>query len=60
MIRVSHPLSSEPITDVGSCMGPGHLVRVLGLRSILPDLYITGFSVCITNDEDHRRILQIE
>ena len=33
------PLSSEHISIVGSGIGSGHLVRVSGLDSILPDLH---------------------
>jgi len=39
-IQVSSPLSGEPILHVGLGMGLGHLVRVLGLRPILPGLFI--------------------
>ena len=33
-IRVSDPLSSEPISDVGSSMGPGHPIPVSNLELI--------------------------
>ena len=38
-IRVSGPLSGEHISGVGSGMGLGHSVRVLGLGSVLPGLH---------------------
>ena len=39
-IRVSGPLSGEPISGVGSGMGTGHSVRVSGLGSVLPGLVL--------------------
>jgi len=37
-IRISGPLSVEHISDVGSGMGPGCLVRVLDFGSVSPGL----------------------
>ena len=38
-IKVSGPLSGEHIMGVGSGIGPGCLVQVSGLRSVLPSLF---------------------
>jgi len=37
-IRISGPLSGEHISGVGSDMGPGRSIRILGLGSVLSDL----------------------
>jgi len=42
-IRVSGPLSSEHISDIGSDMGLGRSVQILSLRSVLSCLILTFY-----------------
>ena len=48
-IRVSSPFSEEHISDVGSGMGPGCLVRVSGLKSVLPGHMPQNIMVSLTS-----------